>query len=116
MQIYAKYVIIVSATNYVDVALSFQPALKQTAEAALKGIRNVMCRVVADMIHMGESIPEPLATNHLSGNCIVRVPPDVQGTLTWLPEHDSPSGYSLRQDSGKIFRLDRPWRMFQRSE
>ncbi len=71
-------------SEYVGLCAEFPSLswLARTPEAALKGIRNVVSKVVADMIHNGESIPEPLATKHFSGKFMVRVPPDVHRELT----------------------------------
>ena len=55
--------------------------LARTPEAALKGIRRLVNKVVADMIQNKESIPDPIATKHFSGKFMVRVPPDVHRTL-----------------------------------
>jgi len=56
--------------------------LARSPEEALKGIRKVVSKVVADMIHNGETIPEPSATKHFSGKFMVRVPPDIHRDLT----------------------------------
>ncbi len=50
-------------------------------EEALRGIRQVVAEVVADMIIAGESLPEPLALRHYSGKFMVRIPPDVHRKL-----------------------------------
>jgi len=55
--------------------------LARTPEAALKGIRRLVNKVVADMIQNKESIPDPIATKHFSGKFMVRVPPDVHRQL-----------------------------------
>jgi predicted HicB family RNase H-like nuclease len=71
-------------SEYVGLCTEFPSLswLARTPEAALKGIRNVVSKVVEDMIHNGESIPEPLAIKHFSGKFMVRVPPDVHRELT----------------------------------
>src|SRR4030066_673943 len=51
--------------------------LARTPEAALKGIRRLVSKVVADMVQNKEPIPDPIATRHFSGKFMVRVPPDV---------------------------------------
>jgi predicted HicB family RNase H-like nuclease len=55
--------------------------LAQTPEAALKGIRTLVDKVVSDMLSNEESVPEPIATKHFSGKFMVRVPPDVHREL-----------------------------------
>jgi predicted HicB family RNase H-like nuclease len=55
--------------------------LARTPEAALKGIRRLVNKVVADMTKNKEPIPEPIATKHFSGKFMVRVPPDVHRQL-----------------------------------
>ena len=50
-------------------------------EAALKGIRQVVSEVVADMQSSGETIPAPLAEKHYSGEFRVRIPPEVHRAL-----------------------------------
>ena len=55
--------------------------LAQTPEAALKGIRTLVEKVVSDMLSNEESVPEPIATKHFSGKFMVRVPPDVHREL-----------------------------------
>jgi predicted HicB family RNase H-like nuclease len=55
--------------------------LARTPEAALKGIRRLVNKVVADMIQNKEPIPDPIATKHFSGKFMVRVPPDVHRQL-----------------------------------
>lgn len=55
--------------------------LAATPEAALKGIRQVVSEVVADMEASGESIPAPLAEKHYSGEFRVRIPPEVHRSL-----------------------------------
>lgn len=56
--------------------------LASSPEAALRGIRDVVAGVVADMKHAREPIPEPLASRKFSGKFVVRVPPDVHRKLT----------------------------------
>ncbi len=55
--------------------------LASTQEAALRGIRSVVKKVVADMKKNREHIPEPLATHEFSGKFMVRVPPEVHRRL-----------------------------------
>ena len=55
--------------------------LARTPEAALKGIRRLVNKVVGDMTRNAEPIPEPIATRRFSGKFMVRVPPDVHRNL-----------------------------------
>jgi predicted HicB family RNase H-like nuclease len=55
--------------------------LAATPEAALKGIRQVVSDVVADMRASGEAILAPLAEKHYSGDFRVRIPPEVHRAL-----------------------------------
>jgi predicted RNase H-like HicB family nuclease len=55
--------------------------LAASPEVALRGIRNAVGDVVADMKKSGEPIPEPLSTHDFSGKFSVRVPPNVHREL-----------------------------------
>jgi predicted RNase H-like HicB family nuclease len=55
--------------------------LAPSPEAALRGIRSIVARVVKDMQANGEPIPEALALRHFSGKFMVRVPPDIHRRL-----------------------------------
>ena len=55
--------------------------LAATPASALKGIRQVVADVVADMQASGEAIPVPLAEKHYSGEFRVRIPPEVHRAL-----------------------------------
>ncbi len=56
--------------------------LASSPEAALRGIRSVVAKVVQDMQANGETIPEALALRHFSGKFMVRVPPEIHRRLT----------------------------------
>jgi predicted HicB family RNase H-like nuclease len=56
--------------------------LAPSPEAALRGIRSVVAKVVQDMQANGEAIPEALASRHFSGKFMVRVPPEIHRRLT----------------------------------
>ena len=56
--------------------------LAATPEAALLGIRRMVSEAVADMQSTGETVPEPLAERHYSGEFRVRIPPEVHRALT----------------------------------
>jgi len=69
--------------EYVGLCAEF-PSLSWLApapESALKGIRNLVAEVVADMKETGEEIPNPIACRSYSGKFMVRVPPDVHRKL-----------------------------------
>lgn len=55
--------------------------LARTPEAALKGIRNLVAEIVADMQASAEVVPIPLAEKHYSGEFRVRIPPEVHRAL-----------------------------------
>jgi predicted HicB family RNase H-like nuclease len=55
--------------------------LSRSPEAALRGIRRVISRVIRDMQKSGEPVPEPIATRKFSGKFVVRVPPTVHRKL-----------------------------------
>ena len=55
--------------------------LASTPEAALRGIRQVVAEVVADLEANGEVVPEPIATKTYSGKFLVRVPPELHRRL-----------------------------------
>src|ERR1700736_680313 len=55
--------------------------LAGTPEEALAGIRNVVAAAVEDMKSAGESVPEPLAEKHYSGQFRIRIPPGVHRSL-----------------------------------
>ena len=58
--------------------------LAVSPEAALKGIRQVVSEVVADMEASGETIPAALAEKHYSGEFRVRIPPLVHRNLALM--------------------------------
>jgi len=55
--------------------------LAASPEAALRGIRTVVAKVVKDMQVSGEAIPEALASHRFSGKFMVRVPPEIHRRL-----------------------------------
>jgi predicted HicB family RNase H-like nuclease len=55
--------------------------LAATPEAALKGIRETVAKVVKDLKANKEPIPEPTATRRFSGKFMVRIPPEVHRHL-----------------------------------
>lgn len=55
--------------------------LAKTPEAALKGIQKVVADVVTDMQAGGETVPEPLAEKHYSGEFRIRIPPQLHRSL-----------------------------------
>jgi predicted HicB family RNase H-like nuclease len=55
--------------------------LEPAPEEALKGIRQVVARVVADMNATGEIPPEPISVKKFSGKFMVRIPPELHRHL-----------------------------------
>jgi predicted HicB family RNase H-like nuclease len=55
--------------------------LDGTPEEALKGIRSVVRKVLADLKRNEEPVPEPISTRSYSGKFMVRVPPEVHRIL-----------------------------------
>ncbi len=55
--------------------------LASTPEEALKGIRQVVADVVADLKASSELVPEPVAIRQYSGKFIVRIPPELHRRL-----------------------------------
>ena len=55
--------------------------LAASPEAALKGIRQMVSDVLADMKASGEAVPVPLAEKHYSGEFRVRIPPELHRAL-----------------------------------
>jgi len=69
--------------EYVGLCVEF-PSLSWLAESpeeALRGIRGVVAKSVADMKKGGETPPPPLSGRTFSGKFIVRVPPEVHRGL-----------------------------------
>jgi len=70
--------------EYVGLCAEF-PSLSWLAplpEDALKGIRRVVARVVADLKANGEPVPEPIAVKQYSGKFMIRIPPELHRRLT----------------------------------
>ena len=55
--------------------------LEPSPEEALKGIRQTVAQVVADLKKSGEPVPEPIAVKKYSGKFMVRIPPDLHRRL-----------------------------------
>jgi predicted HicB family RNase H-like nuclease len=55
--------------------------LEPSPEEALKGIRQTVAQVVADLKKSGETVPEPIAVKKYSGKFMVRIPPDLHRRL-----------------------------------
>lgn len=56
--------------------------LAHSHDEALRGIRELVAEVVADMKANNETTPEPIATKNFSGKFQVRIPPDLHRQLT----------------------------------
>ena len=70
--------------EYVGLCSEF-PSLSWLADSpneALRGIRELVAEVVADMQGNHEMTPEPFATRNFSGKFMVRVSPDLHRQLT----------------------------------
>ena len=55
--------------------------LAPTSEKALKGIRTVVKKCIAEMKNENEDLPLPISTRKFSGKFMVRVPPEVHRHL-----------------------------------
>ena len=69
--------------EHVGLCIEF-PSLSWLAplpEEALKGIRQVVAHVVADLEASGETVPEPIAIKKYSGKFNVRIPPELHRYL-----------------------------------
>jgi len=91
--------------EYVGLCVEF-PSLSWLAESpeeALRGIRMVVARAVADMKRSGETPPAPISGRTFSGKFIVRVPPEVHRDLALKAAEE---GVSLnRLISSRLSRL-----------
>ena len=70
-------------SEYVGLCAEFPSLswLEGSPEAALKGIRSLVKKVVADFKRNNEAVPEPISTRSFSGKFMVRVPPEVHRLL-----------------------------------
>lgn len=92
--------------EYVGLCVEFPGLswLEPLPEDALKGIRQVVAQVVADMEAGGESIPKPIALKKFSGKFMVRIPPELHRHLAL---EAAESGISLnRLASDKLSRQE----------
>jgi len=55
--------------------------LAANPEGALAGLRELVAGVVADLQASGEALPEPIAAKRYSGRFMVRIPPELHGSL-----------------------------------
>lgn len=64
--------------EYVGLCVEFPSLswLAKSPEAALKGIRNLIAEVCADMQEADETLPEPISAKSYSGKFMVRIPPE----------------------------------------
>jgi len=70
--------------EYVGLCAEF-PALswlEPTPEDSLRGIRQVVAEVIADLIANEEPVPDPIALKRFSGKFMVRVPPELHRRLS----------------------------------
>ena len=76
--------------------------LAPTPEGALRGVRRLVAKVIADMKANREDVPQPLASRQFSGKFLVRVPPEVHRMLA---VEAAEAGVSLnRLASGRLAR------------
>ncbi|MBU4225080.1 MAG: type II toxin-antitoxin system HicB family antitoxin [Chloroflexi bacterium] len=55
--------------------------LEPSPEEALKGIRQTVAQVAADLEKSAEPVPEPIAVKKYSGKFMVRIPPELHRRL-----------------------------------
>ncbi|MEW5831185.1 MAG: type II toxin-antitoxin system HicB family antitoxin [Chloroflexota bacterium] len=69
--------------EYVGLCIEFPSLswLEPSPEEALKGIRQTVAEVVADLEASGEPVPEPVAGKKYSGKFMVRIPPELHRRL-----------------------------------
>ena len=69
--------------EYVGLCAEFPSVswLEDTPEKALKGIRTLVRKILADIKRTNEPVPEPISTRAFSGKFVVRVPPEVHRML-----------------------------------
>jgi len=70
-------------SQYVGLCAEF-PSLSWLAdsqEEALRGIKEVVSDVVADILTNNEPVPQPIATQKYSGNFTVRIPPRLHRSI-----------------------------------
>ena len=69
--------------EYVGLCAEFPSVswLEVTPEKALRGIRVLVRKILADMKRSDEQAPDPLSTRPYSGKFLVRVPPEVHRML-----------------------------------
>jgi predicted HicB family RNase H-like nuclease len=78
--------------------------LESSPEEALKGIRQVVADVVADLTANEETVPEPISVKQYSGKFMLRIPPELHRRLALEAAED---GISLnRLVSDKLRRTD----------
>ncbi len=92
--------------EYVGLCVEF-PSLSWLArlpEEALKGIRQVVADVVADLEANGELVPEPISVKKYSGKFMLRIPPELHRRLAF---EAAEAGISLnRLASDKLARIE----------
>lgn len=92
--------------EYVGLCVEF-PSLSWLArlpEEALKGIRQVVADVVADLEANGELVPEPISVKKYSGKFLLRIPPELHRRLAF---EAAEAGISLnRLASDKLARIE----------
>jgi predicted HicB family RNase H-like nuclease len=80
--------------------------LADSQEDALRGIRQVVDDVTADMAINGEAVPEPISVRLFSGKFLMRIPPELHRRLTL---EAAEAGISLnRLASAKLAQIVNP--------
>jgi len=71
--------------EYIGLCVEFPSLswLDPMPEDALKGIRQVVAEVIADLEANGEPVPEPIAVKPYSGRFMVRIPPELHRRLAF---------------------------------
>ncbi len=92
--------------EYVGLCVEY-PSLSWLAsepEEALRGIRQVVGEVMADLEANGEAVPEPISVKRYSGKFMLRIPPELHRRLAL---EAAEAGISLnRLTSDKLSRLE----------
>jgi len=92
--------------EYVGLCVEFPSLswLEPLPEDALRGIRQAVGDIVADLESNGEPLPEPIAVKRYSGKFMVRIPPELHRRLAL---EAAEAGISLnRLASDKLSRLE----------
>ncbi len=69
--------------EYVGLCVEFPSLswLEPLPEEALRGIRQIVAQIIADLETSGEIVPEPISVKKFSGKFMVRIPPELHRHL-----------------------------------